>query len=48
MDPVSTQRKRLDRKQCAMLGMVAHACNLNLLGGRDWEDYGLRLAQAKS
>jgi hypothetical protein len=27
---------------------VAHACNPNYLGGRDWEDGGLRPAWAKS
>jgi hypothetical protein len=30
------------------LAMVAHVCNPSDLEGRDWEDYGLRPAQAKS
>jgi hypothetical protein len=28
--------------------MVAQACNPSYSGGRDWEDYGSRLVQAKS
>jgi hypothetical protein len=31
-----------------MTGMVAHICNLSYSGDRDWEDQGLRPAQAKS
>jgi hypothetical protein len=26
------------------LGVVAHSCNPNYLGGRDWNDHGSRLA----
>jgi hypothetical protein len=30
------------------LGIVAHTCILGYLGGRSWEDHGLRLAQTES
>jgi hypothetical protein len=39
-DPVSKNEKRL--------GLVIHTCNPSYLGGRDWEDCGLRPAWAKS
>jgi hypothetical protein len=35
-------------KFCQGLGTVAHVCNPSYPGGRDWEDWGSRLAWAKS
>jgi hypothetical protein len=35
-------------KQNARPGMVIHTCNLSYSGGRDQEDYDLRLAKAES
>jgi hypothetical protein len=35
-------------KVCMWLGMVAHTCNPSYLGGRHWEDHGLRPAWVKS
>jgi hypothetical protein len=39
--------KILNLKYFWELGIVAHICNSSYLGGRDWEDEGLRAAQAK-
>jgi hypothetical protein len=39
---------RLSSETVLRLGAVAHACNPSYVGGRDWQDHGLKSARAKS
>jgi hypothetical protein len=39
------ERERASKQVLMSRVLVAYACNHSYLGGRDWEDYGMRPAQ---
>jgi hypothetical protein len=45
--PFRNYLRELTQKKKRGLGMVAHTCNPNYIGGRDWEDENSKPAWAK-